>query len=297
MTVNYSLDSFKGDGNSLTDLKTGEIKLLFNIFEKLSTIKDQDSIRTEIFDDLLCLFNADFIASYIWDQEGQSFRKGVSANMSPDNLLRYEQYYQFCDPITAKLQKRRQATLVSEIMPQKELVGTEFFNDFLTKDGLYHGMNVYAYDGNLNIGDLRIWRARNRPGFEKKELSLLNLILPCFRNALRNVKIMTKAKKESSFWSTLLENTNTALFLFAADGKLVFQNRQALLVEKELTQAEYLAFYARLSALVDKNFSHTQWGTYFLSACSVSSPDKELPMTAVMVNCHRLSDYVFFLTV
>lgn len=286
MTVSAPVycSNYNYNNNSLANLKTGEIKLLFAIFEKLSIIQDSNSIRKEIFDDLLHLFNADFIASYIWNQDKKAFGKGVSINMSPDNLLKYEKYYQFCDPITFKLQKRKKATLVCEVMPQEELMGTEFFNDFLYKDGLYHGMNLYAYDGDLNIGDLRIWRARNRPSFGAKELSLLNIILPYFRNALRNIKIMAIADKKSSFWNELLENTNTALFLFDNVGKLVFRNKQARLVESELTAAEYIDFYSRICSLADKNLCHTQWGAYFLSVCSVPCPDKEQSLTAVMAN-------------
>lgn len=284
MTVSAPVYCSNYNGNSLANLRTGEIKLLFNIFEKLSSIQDQKSIRKEIFDDLLHLFNADFIASYIWDQDMKVFGKGVSVNMSSDNLLNYEKYYQFCDPITLELQKRREATLVSEVMPQKELMSTEFFNDFLFKDGLYHGMNLYAYDGNLNIGDLRIWRARKKSSFGDKELTLLNILQPYFRNALRNIKIMAKAEKKASFWNELLENTNTALFLFDDVGKLVSRNKQAQLIENELKAAEYIDFYSHIRSLADKNFCRTQWGAYFLSACSVPCPDKERPLTAVMAN-------------
>jgi DNA-binding CsgD family transcriptional regulator len=141
-----------------------------------------------------------------------------------------------------------------------------------------------VYDGNLNIGDLRIWRARNRSNFGEKELSLLNIILPYFRNALRNIKIMVIAEKKASFWNELLENTNTVLFLFDNVGKLVFRNRQAQQVENELTAAEYVNFYSRICSLADKNFFHTQWGAYYLSVCSVPCPDKEQSLTAVMAN-------------
>lgn len=37
------------------------------------------------------------------------------------------------------MQQRREATLVLQVMPQHELVRTEFFNDFLDRDGLYWG--------------------------------------------------------------------------------------------------------------------------------------------------------------
>jgi len=67
-------------------------------------------------------------------------------------------------------------------------VNTEFFNDFLTLDGLYHGINIYVYDnGNKNIGDFRVWRSKGRANFERRELEILDMIAPHFRNAMRNI--------------------------------------------------------------------------------------------------------------
>ncbi|MCD6582278.1 MAG: helix-turn-helix transcriptional regulator [Desulfuromusa sp.] len=276
--------SFNGRHTQLPDLKSSELELLFKIFEKLSYMQSQEAIRKEISGDLLCLFDADFIASYVWDQDQKVFSSGVFVNMSPDNISQYESYFQFHDPITPLLQKQRQATLVSEIMPQKELLKTEFFNDFLYKDGLYHGMNVYAYDGNLNIGDLRIWRVKQKTNFEKREIALLNLILPYFRNALRNIRAMTTVQGESEFWNKLLKNTQTALFLFDNGDKLVFRNENAELIEKSLSEAGYFSFYSQVCLVANKNLHCSEWGNYYLSVSSLLSPNTGQPMTAVMAN-------------
>jgi len=82
--------------------------------------------------------------------------------MDPKNLANYDAYFQHRDPITFKLQARREATLVTQVMPQRELMRTEFFNDFLARDGLHWGVNAYSFVGNHNIGDVRIWRHRRR---------------------------------------------------------------------------------------------------------------------------------------
>lgn len=73
--MDVQVNPFKDELKSLSNLSTAEINLLLNILKKLSTIKDQDIIRKKIFDDLLCLFNADFIASYIWSQDEKVFKK------------------------------------------------------------------------------------------------------------------------------------------------------------------------------------------------------------------------------
>jgi len=268
--------------NLFQNLKSGEVKLLFTIFEKLSSSQDQDILRSEIAHDLLCLLKSDFLASFIWNQDRQVFEDVVFLNMSPDNIARYQSYYRSCDPITSSLQKRRKATLVNEVMPQNELEKTEFFNDFLMADGLHHGINAYAYDGELNIGDLRIWRAKQRPDFGKREVVLLDLILPHFRNALRNARALAKAQGGTHMWQKLFDMTQTVLYLFDNTGKLVYRNSSAQAIEREFSKEAYQSFFRRVCSLVKKDFSRTDWGPFFLSRLHVSPPQNLHPYIAVM---------------
>ena len=266
----------------LQNLKAGESKLLFRILEKLSENLNQDTLRKCISEDLLALLRSDYLASFIWSPERRVFEHAVHLNMSQENLARYDQYYQYKDPITSSLQKRRRATLVCEIMPQRELEKTEFFNDFLMKDGLHHGINVYAYDGDFNIGDLRVWRAKNRPYYGKHEAALLDIILPHFRNALRNARIIDAVQGMASFWNGLLENTPIALFLFDEKGQLLYRNNRARTIEEELPQAAYSSFYNYICSLTGKGLPETEWGPFCLSVFRSISPYASMLTTAVM---------------
>lgn len=145
-------------------------------------------MRRRIGADLLRLLEADYFASYAWDDAEGRFTDRVALHMSDGNLTAYEQYYQFRDPITHRLQQRQVPTLVVEIMPQRELMRTEFFNDFLARDGLHHGVNLFAWDGAQNLGDLRIWRGRTRERFDREALDLLRLLQPGFTGALRRLR-------------------------------------------------------------------------------------------------------------
>jgi DNA-binding CsgD family transcriptional regulator len=158
---------------------------LARVFEHLTHGYRSDEVRERVGVDLMELLGADYFASYIWDAREQRFASRVALNMDDANLRRYEAYYQYHDPITFKLQARREPTLVTEIMPQAELERTEFFNDFLRRDGLRYGVNLYAYDGDRNIGDLRIWRGRQRENFDAETIELLRLVQPAFANAMR----------------------------------------------------------------------------------------------------------------
>ena len=166
-------------------LNGADIKVLSEVFAVLAERQDEHGLRVFVGEQLSQLLRADFYASYLWSEVTNSFTGRVSINMSDSNLSSYEAYYQFNDPITHRLRERGEPTLVTEILPQSELIRTEFFNDFLSKDGLYWGLNLHVRVAGECTGDVRIWRDRHRGNFDERELGILGLVAPAFRNALR----------------------------------------------------------------------------------------------------------------
>jgi len=165
-------------------LTRGQTHSLQRLIALLAEDYGEAEIRKRVGVELLSLLDADYFASFVWDPTSRRFDGRVAINMGDENLGTYERYFQFHDPITYELQKRRGPTLVSQVMPQADLIRTEFYNDFLARDGLYHGVNLFAYLGDRNIGDLRVWRGRHREPFDRDTLTLLSLIEPVFTRAL-----------------------------------------------------------------------------------------------------------------
>ena len=165
-----------------------EQRALASCFALLAQDLNEREIRERIGRATLDLFRADYFASYVWSPEDGRFTDGVSLNMDPANLHKYDAWYQYRDPITFALQSKRHATAVSEVMPRNELVKTEFFNDFLARDGLHWGINLHAFDGPQALGDLRIWRGRARREFDGHDKLLLDMIEPAFAAALRRAR-------------------------------------------------------------------------------------------------------------
>lgn len=181
------------------NLTDQEAKLIFSIMRDLSGDFDHSEVRQRVGKTLLELLQADYFASYVWDDDTQKFVSCVQLNMDQNNLSRYEEYYQFRDPITPTLQKRRKATPVSEVMSHNRLVRTEFFNDFLKKDGLCFGLNYFAYDRGSNIGDVRIWRGSQREDFSERDAKIVDAIGPSFVNALIRAQKLDKGSQSLRF--------------------------------------------------------------------------------------------------
>ena len=112
------------------NLTDEEAELIFSIMRDLSGEFDHAEVRRRVGQKMLDLLKADYFASYVWDDDTKTFVSCVQINMTDDNLRHYENYFQFHDPITPTLQRRKKATPVSEVMRHERLVKTEFFNDF-----------------------------------------------------------------------------------------------------------------------------------------------------------------------
>ena len=177
-------------------LSASEQQALRGVFTLLARDEcGEREIRERLGHALLGLLRADQFASFVWDAERGGFGSRVAINMAPANLDTYAQWHQHHDPITFVLQSRRRATRVTEVMPQRELMRTPFFNDFLARDGLHWGLNLHTFDGERALGDLRIWRRKERGDFGARETLMLDLIEPAFAGALLRARQRAQAPR------------------------------------------------------------------------------------------------------
>ncbi|MEE4012866.1 helix-turn-helix transcriptional regulator [Roseibium sp. FZY0029] len=171
----------------LTTLSGRETKLIFAIMQDMTAIQDARQLRLQLGTRLLDLLEADYFASYVWTRtEGDT--DGVFLNMDESNLAAYQHHFQHCDPITPRFRMCRRATHLDQIISRDDFLRTEFYNDFLARDGLHQGMNFHAYAANGHLGDLRIWRGAGKETFQQRDLEMLNAIGTAFGQALANMR-------------------------------------------------------------------------------------------------------------
>lgn len=165
-------------------LSAKQTRLLGQIMQTLAEPHEEEEIREVVGDLVMQLLNAQFYASFVWQADSQCFSKAIQINMDSENLRAYERYYQFHDPITPLMQRYQVAVRATDVLAHDLLKQTEFFNDFLHRDGLYWGVNLYAWHQGQSLGDMRIWRDRRRENFSDDELRLLDMLQPAFVTAL-----------------------------------------------------------------------------------------------------------------
>lgn len=165
-------------------LATAQTRALGDVMRLLAEATDADALRGDLALPMLDLLRADTYVSFTWDAAAQRFDRVRSLNMSLENLLSWDAYYRFVDPLTFPMMERRHPTLATQILCQSDLSRTEFFNDFLARDHMHWGVNVYVFAHGRCTGDMRIWRRRERGNFDANDIEALRLVEPAFAAAL-----------------------------------------------------------------------------------------------------------------
>ena len=196
-----------------------KFRVLSDIIERLSAdYTDSRDLRSSIGGPLLDLLDADLYASYVWNPQNKAFERGVAINMDNSYVEKYQSYFQHCHATTTRQWMRQGANPVSTVIPHRDLMRTEIYNDFLRPSGHYYGINLFAFDGRDSIGDIRIWRRNGHADFDRDEVDLLSLIAPGFTQALKRIERRAQLKPQASPGSAKLSPRETEVAGFAAQG-------------------------------------------------------------------------------
>ena len=165
-------------------LSTTQMRALGDVMRLLAEANDGDALREALALPLLELLAADQYVSMVWNAEEGRFERVTAVNVSAASLRRWDEYYRLVDPLTFPMMERRRPTIATQVVPQPALARTEFFNDFLQPEHMHWGINVYFFDRQAAVGDLRVWRKRDRGNFEANDVELLRMVEPAVAAAL-----------------------------------------------------------------------------------------------------------------
>lgn len=168
-------------------LSSNQSRALGEVIRLLGDATDGDRLREALALPMLNLLGADQYVSMVWNTSSERFERFTALNLSTASLRDWDTYYRFVDPLTFPMMERRHPTVATQILAQSTLARTEFFNDFLQRERMHWGVNVYFYENGACVGDMRIWRRATRGNFEASELELLRMIEPAIAAALWRV--------------------------------------------------------------------------------------------------------------
>lgn len=110
----------------------------------------------------------------------------------------------------------------------EELAGSEFYNDFLRRGGILHGMfGVVENDPGRRLGSLSLYRGAAAGEFQPAELQVLESLMPHIRRAFRLHIKFSELDARTKATETILNQLSTAVVFVGASGEVLLMNRQA----------------------------------------------------------------------
>ena len=203
-------------------LDRSQTRALASVLQLLADAQDGDELRQGLALPMLELLRADTYTSMVWSAESQRFTGMYAVNVADDTLQAWDDHFRFIDPLTFPLMKRRVPTLANEVLMQRDLVRTEFFNDFLLRDRCYWGVNAYFFDGQEGLGDFRIWRYRHRGNFTQEDLGVLRLLSPAITSTLARLRACKSASHQSGHRDRAEEKLQGAGGLSAREAQIAW---------------------------------------------------------------------------
>lgn len=137
-----------------------------------ATGTDDASRRLAVGRSLMALLDADVYVSCRLGSN-DNYTSPVWVNMSDADMRRYQEHFQFNDPLTPKMRAAGRAARVADIVDPLALRATEFHADFLSANALAEGMNYFPASPGPGTLDLRLWRTTGRDPFSPEEVALL----------------------------------------------------------------------------------------------------------------------------
>lgn len=258
-----------------------EFSALLEIVGRLNQAESSRGSREDISTGLLDLMQADHLASYVWNREADAFGDCVALNIAGSHLRRYEEYFQYRDPISSGMRLRTQATPVSQVISQRQLERTEFFNDFLMAAGMHHGLDLHLFDGGRHVGDLRIWRGRGRPEFSTREVALLEMLKPHMITALRRQSELKQARTDMKCWRELWMNNPHPGFIIDGSGCEIDRNISAARLADQLGPEQSAALSALLRKLPQEE-SIESWNEFRIAVAKTGMLQGDLHLVQLV---------------
>lgn len=181
----------------------------------------------------------------------------LTHNLSESTQDVYSAYYNQLDAwtlsaLTQDIYHEGLLTFGEQLVPQRELRRTEFYNDFLKPNGMEWMITTALLDGqtvpHMPSAHMTFMRHSDHASFELDKIHLIELLTPHVRRALLTQWQLAEARLLQCLHESALDNLGYGLILLDQDGKVMHTNGVA---EKILQAAKGLAI--RLGRLTATN--------------------------------------------
>lgn len=220
---------------------------LENVLDFILRIQNvQDNFRDNVLQSMCEIFGYQYLTFFLSDVN-LCLKYPVSTSNVSHTLNTYTQYYFNTDifhynNIPTHLLSHN-VVKITDIMPVKQFQKTEYFNDFLKKNNLYHQVILPLNVDNNNLGVIAVLKSKEMNDFNNDEINLLNKIN---RYIAQNLKIyldINNLKREQNIYKKCSSTLPIGLMILDSNLSLFYLNENANTYCNEISEKKKLTTY------------------------------------------------------
>jgi len=164
------------------------------------------------------------------DYESETGRLEHFANISARYVRSYEEQYAFLDAWLRREERFQVPGVVwtsQQIVPDDELVATDFYRDWLAPQGLMHHLFGVLDRRGSAVTYLVFGRSEDAGPFDENEITLLRLVLPKMRRGFRAGQAFRKAQDVQRIAMQALDAMPMGVVMLSGRGAMIGANETA----------------------------------------------------------------------
>jgi DNA-binding CsgD family transcriptional regulator len=166
----------------------------------------------------------------IHDNTHRKPRANVSEaiGIEPVWIQSYQEYFVTVNPWVLSQPFRRGAVAVTErILSDRELVRTEFYNDFLRPQDWFYCCGVMIAQDQSTISEITAVRSRRAGSFTPNEIALFEYLAPHLQCAVRIHNLVAGLESRLNATTGILDRTPMGIVAVDSGAKVILANRAA----------------------------------------------------------------------
>jgi DNA-binding CsgD family transcriptional regulator len=189
-------------------------------------------LQSEVLHLFQQVFNADkgnFFLTHIDREKKLYFDSVINCGVEQKALDQYYQYYYKLDPFYIhRHTKDSEVVTMEDVISPRDLIKSEYYNDFLKPQSIHHEMGIYLKCVDSNLGIVSIFRSRNKANFSPQEKAKVAFMIPCLTGALEKTIITSHFIKSQQIIDSITSTTlHNGIIVLNENLESIYQNEKA----------------------------------------------------------------------
>ena len=201
-----------------------------------------NELRKEVLRLLEEVFKADSSNFFLCTGPDQktNFDQVVNRAIEDKFLSQFREYYYKLDPFCRHAFPLQTSVITTkQIIPLKNWIDSEYYNDFLRLQSIHHEMVIYLKSGNQKLGVIALFRPRKAADFSAEETTKAELMAPYLTGALGKTVVSEQFIESEGIIKSITSNlTNKGIIILDENLEPMYQNEEAVKLLSALSQAD-----------------------------------------------------------